>query len=168
MKISIKTKIFAGFGATLIISIVALVISYNATLSAQFLFNNLIQIDAKKVAMAKDIRFYDLTLTDCVRGLIISPGNAEDNDKYVEYLDLIIAAIDDLRKMPLSPEETKILDELKAADTQLAELETVMMDPATSRTKVLSIFQGEYSDTRKVYQERLNALTVYKRHLSAN
>lgn len=168
MRFTIRTKLFLGFGVTLLVSVIALFIAYNATVSTQSIFNKLIEVDEKKAALSKDIRFYDITLTDCVRGLIISPGNAEDTDKYAAYLDLILPAIDELRKMPLTAEETQILDDLKNADNQLAALETDMMDANTPRDKVLELFQGPYSSARKVYQEKLNAFDAIQTESIAN
>ncbi|MBZ9689840.1 methyl-accepting chemotaxis protein [Clostridium estertheticum] len=156
MRFSIKTKLLLGFGITLIISIIAMAILYYANISTKTLYNNLIQKDEYKVSLAKDIRFYDITLTDCVRGVIIDPGNKNETDKYNVYGVKIDETIKKVKNMNLSVEERKIFKTLDTNDQQLADLETKMMDSKTDRSKVLEIFNGEYNKLRKVFSDNLS------------
>ncbi len=156
MKYSIKKKLLTGFGITLIISVIALFISYRANVSTQTAYNNLISTDEHKVALVKDIRFYDITLTDCVRGVIINPGDKTELDRYDEYAVKIDEAIKSITSMDLTDNEKNIMENMDKYNQMLVDLETKMLDPKTSKNDILSIFNGDYAKYRAIFSENLN------------
>jgi methyl-accepting chemotaxis protein len=155
-KISLKLKVFSGFAVVLIISVIAGLIFYFSMRSQTVYLKSLVQEDFYQLKLANDIRFYDITLTDCVRGIIINPKDTQERDKYDHYAGLIDEAIQQAKKVANTDEEQKIFENLDKYNQALVDLETEMMDSAQDKTNVLKIFNGEYAASRKIFAENLN------------
>lgn len=156
MSFNISKKILLNFVVTFILSLIAMSISYYSNLSTKNQFNELLDSNIIKSGLAKDIRFYDITLTDCVRGVIINPGNKDEIDKYNQYAEKIDTAINQAKALSISSEEMTVFENLDKYNQKLVDLETKMMDNSTEKSEVLAIFNGEYNDLRKIFSDNLN------------
>lgn len=156
MSFNISKKILLNFVVTFILSLIAMSISYYSNLSTKNQFNELLDSNIIKSGLAKDIRFYDITLTDCVRGVIINPGNKDEIDKYNQYAEKIDTAINQAKTLSISSEEMTVFENLDKYNQKLVDLETKMMDNSTEKSEVLAIFNGEYNDLRKIFSDNLN------------
>lgn len=133
----LKTKILLGFIVSLILSLITIVIAVYSNYSIKNSYNNLIQGDVTKVELSKDIRFYDITLTDCVRGVIINSDNNEEREKYNAYALKIDDAIKNEKKLSNTAEEKELFEEIDKYNELLVELETKMLDKNTDKNEVL-------------------------------
>lgn len=156
MNFNISKKMLLNFVVTFILSLIAMSISYYSNLSTKAQFNQLLDSNIIKSGLAKDIRFYDITLTDCVRGLIINPGDKNEIDKYNQYAEKIDTAINKAKAMSTSSEEMSVFENLDTYNQKLVDLETKMMDTSTEKSEVLAIFNGDYNNLRKIFSDNLN------------
>ncbi len=156
MNFNISKKMLLNFVVTFILSLIAMSISYYSNLSTKAQFNQLLDSNIIKSGLAKDIRFYDITLTDCVRGLIINPGDKNEIDKYNQYAEKIDTAINKAKAMSTSSEEMSVFENLDTYNQKLVDLENKMMDTSTEKSEVLAIFNGEYNNLRKIFSDNLN------------
>ena len=156
MKLSIRNKLYLGFGLVMVFSIITLWILYTTNIGTKNEYSKLIQTSLKKLQLAKDARYYDLAITDCERGLIIDPGNTEELNKYNEYAGELDNTFKSIRNMKLPSEELEILDALDKNNQALIDLETKMRDPKLDKTEVLKIFNTDYKQIRMIYSNDLN------------
>lgn len=156
MNFNISKKMLLNFVVTFILSLIAMSISYYSNLSTKAQFNQLLDSNIIKSGLAKDIRFYDITLTDCVRGLIINPGDKNEIDKYNQYAEKIDTAINKAKAISTSSEEMSVFENLDTYNQKLVDLENKMMDTSTEKSEVLAIFNGEYNNLRKIFSDNLN------------
>ena len=112
MNLKLRTKISLGFSVTLIFSVITIMIALYSNYNIKSSYNKLIEVEVTKVTLAKDIRFYDITLTDCVRGVIINSNDKNELDKYDQYAIKIDDAINEEKSLSDTEEERKIFEDL--------------------------------------------------------
>lgn len=156
MKLKLGSKISIGFGITLIISLITILIALYSNQYIKSEYDKLIETDVTKVTVAKDIRFYDITLTDCVRGVIINSNDQRERDKYDQYALKIDDAIKKEKSLSNTEEEKKLFEELDEYNQLLVDLETKMLDVSTDKKEVLEIFNNDYAKYRKIFSDDLN------------
>lgn len=156
MNLKLRTKISLGFSVTLIFSVITIVIALYSNYNIKASYNKLIDVDVTKVTLAKDIRFYDITLTDCVRGVIINSNDKNELDKYDQYAIKIDDAIKEEKSLSDTDEERKIFEDLDKYNQLLVDLETKMLDANTDKKEILEIFNNDYAKYRKTFSDNLN------------
>jgi len=143
-------------GMTSIVVLFALALGF-ALLGMTYVIRTLVELTTEDIEMlltAKDIQFYDLTLTDAVRGIIIDPSDQKEFQRYNEYADRIDRAIKRMKELdPASRETFDLVDKL---NVRLVELETLMMEKAAKNPQeAVSIYRGEYSVLRDQLQSTI-------------
>ena len=156
MNFKLRTKILLGFSFTLILSLITIAMALYSNYNIKASYNKLIEVDVTKVTLAKDIRFYDITLTDCVRGVIINPNDKNEIEKYNEYTLKIDDAIKEEKSLSNTEEEINIFEDIDKYNQLLVDLETKMLDENTDKREVLEIFNNDYAKFRKIFSDNLN------------
>ena len=156
MNLKLRTKISLGFSVTLIFSVITIMIALYSNYNIKSSYNKLIEVEVTKVTLAKDIRFYDITLTDCVRGVIINSNDKNELDKYDKYAIKIDDAINEEKSLSDTEEERKIFEDLDKYNQLLIDLETKMLDANTDKKEILEIFNNDYAKFRKTFSDNLN------------
>lgn len=156
MNLKLRTKISLGFTVTLILSLITISIALYSNYNIKTSYDRLIGVDVRKVTLSKDIRFYDITLTDCVRGVIINPNDKNEIEKYNQYAVKIDDAIKEEKNLS-NTEEQKLFEEIDKYNQLLVDLETKMLDPSTDKKEILEIFNNDYAKLRKIFSDNLNA-----------
>ena len=156
MRLGIRLKVLLGFAAVLLICTISGIVAYSTIRNQMSYFEDFYQKDVYQLQLAQDIRFYDITLTDCVRGILINPSDKTERSKYEQYAGAVDQAIKKARDMADTDEKKSIFAEIDKYNQQLVDLETKMMETAEDRTSALEIFNGEYSKLRKIFSDNLN------------
>ena len=156
MNLKLRTKISLGFTVTLILSLITIAIALYSNYNIKASYDKLIAVDVRKVTLSKDIRFYDITLTDCVRGVIINSNDKSEIEKYDQYAVKIDDAIKEEKNLSSTEEERKSFEEIDKYNQLLVDLETKMLDANTDKKEVLEIFNTDYAKFRKVFSDNLN------------
>ncbi|HEY9061296.1 MAG TPA: methyl-accepting chemotaxis protein [Pseudobacteroides sp.] len=156
MIFSIRNKILLGFITVLLVCSISIIISYISIKDEITTFNNFVDKDIYAFNLAQDIRFIDLTLADCIRGIIIDPEDSTERSKYDLNAKAIDEKIEESLKYAVNSEEKNIFNENDQYNQQLIELEKKMMDPKANRTEVLNIFHGDYAKLRTLFADNLD------------
>lgn len=153
---SIRNKLLIGFTAVLAVALVAFIIIYLSLQQVMNSYQTLAEREVKKLNLAHDIQFEDLTLTDSIRGIIIEPTNQKEIDRYNEFAMKIEEDINEVKPL-LDTEETKgIFENLDQHNQTLIDLETQMIELAASdKQKTLELFNGEYAEIREIFSSQL-------------
>jgi methyl-accepting chemotaxis protein len=162
MSFNIRNKIIIGFIVVLLVCAISIVISYFSLKGQITTFNNFISEDIHAQNLAQEIRFIDLTLTDCVKGIIINPNDTAERDKYDSNAKVIDEKIKEAENSVVLSKEKQIFSENSLYNQQLIELETKMMDPNTDKTQVLIMFNSEYTKVRKLFADNLDKFQKMK------
>lgn len=155
MKLNIRNKILIGFGVTLFTCAISIVISFFAIKGNIATFDSFVKKDVYSLKLAQDIQYEDITLTDCVRGVIINPNDSSEREKYDQFAAMIDQKIKEAKKIADTEEEKRIFDENDKYNQQLVEMETKMMS-LTDKNEIMAIFNGEYAKVRQLFADNLN------------
>lgn len=157
IKASIKTKVFIGFAVVLLINIIAGIVSYSAIKSQISYFNSFVKEDVDQLRLAQDIRYYNIALADCVRGVIINPGDENEKKKYEQYTALIGDAIRKAKADANTAEEKKIFENIDLYNKTINDSGTVIMNFADLKENAMKVFNGQYSDLQKTFAGQLDS-----------
>lgn len=153
---SIRTKLLFGFTAVLTAALIAFIIIYFSLQHVMNSYETLAEQEVKKLELAHDIQFDDLTLTDSVRGIIIEPSNQAELDRYNEYAVKIEEHINEVIPLLDNEETIQIFHNLELHNQELIDLETQMMElAATDEEKTLELFNGKYAEVREIFSSQL-------------
>lgn len=155
-RMTLRRRIAFGFGLILLLGAASSLVSYAAITRQISVFQSFFDREVKAFKLAQDIRFYDITLTDCVRGLIINPDDDAERKKYDAFAGQIDSAIKEAKALADSPEKREIFDILDKNNQRLVDLETKMMDRSTPKAMVLQVFGQEYAQLRNVFSSNLD------------
>ena len=150
-----------SIGTIVLIIVLALGVAFIGMNTVNASLDDLAQKDVEALALAKDIQFYDLTLTDAVRGIIIEPNSKQEHDRYNEYASKIEQAI--TRMQELDPATKATFDEIDKLNVRLIELEDQIMKKAgVSKDQAEAIYKGEYTDLRGQLQNVMTQFVASK------
>ncbi len=149
-----SNRFILGIGLIILLFIAAIITTFSGLNFTVDMLEQLASKDIEILALAKDIQFQDLTLTDAIRGLIINPSSRQDLDIYDAYHYKINDSIKKMKQIePDSIETFNTIDNLNA---RLFELESLMISKAkTSPEESIAIYKGEYSLLRTQLQNIL-------------
>lgn len=162
-----KLKMFKRYslqisiGAIVLIFVLALGVAIFGLNTVNASLDDIAQKDLKSLALAKDIQFYDLTLTDAVRGIIIQPDNKQEYDRYNEYAAKMDEAIKSMKELDSTTKAT--FDKIDELNVRLIELEDQIMKKASvSANEAQAIYKGEYTDLREQLQTIITQFVASK------
>jgi methyl-accepting chemotaxis protein len=153
---SIRNKLFIGFGLVLLVSLIALSIVTFSLRESGKSFQSFNDSEVEKLRLVQQIQYEDITLTNAIRGIIISPDSKEEKDIYDKYGISIEKSFQEIKPLIHSAKGKELFKELDKYNVKLLDLEAQMIKlAATDSDKTLAIFNGEYAAARDSYSNNL-------------
>jgi methyl-accepting chemotaxis protein len=155
-RMSIRNKLFIGFGILFFISIVSFASVYFSLQNVGKSYKDLANLEVKKLNLAQEIQYDDLMLAASIKGIIIDPNNQVELKNYNNYAKQIEQNITEVRSLIKIERAVEIFNELDQYNGELINLETQMMELAKSDVqKTLEIYNGDYAKVREVFSNNL-------------
>src|SRR5262245_9616056 len=160
----IRTKLYLAFASMVILAVVVqavLIINLAGVRSSLESFN---AVDAKLLELADDMRYYDVTLTDAVRAILIDPTNQSIRDSYDHDLTILDSEVQQAEAMVTADEDHQLFQQLSQVVSDLAVIEIgILENPRIEDAP--DLYSGDYGDLKTQYSQLVR--TFYNRQ-SAN
>ncbi|UOE94681.1 methyl-accepting chemotaxis protein [Alkalihalobacillus sp. LMS39] len=165
---SIRNKLFVGFGTVLAVALIAFLANFFALQSVANSYQNMVELDVKKLQLAQEIQYEDLVLTNSIRGIIIDPSSVEERQRYDTYAIQLEENINEVLTLIKDPRAIEIFERLDSYNQELVELETQMMNLAGQNPEqTLAIFNGDYANVRNVFSTSLEEFKQIQQEIMA-
>lgn len=159
-------KLLIGYSGVLLIAIIAFGILFSSLKHVSNSYQNLVENDVYMLNLAYEIQYYDLATTDSLKGIIIDPYNADEQQKYTRNLAEIKDNIGKVKPLLRNERAIQIFNTLDSYGKQLASLEEIMMELAkTDQKKTMDIFHGHYAELRTVFSSNLEEFKEIQENL---
>ena len=153
---SIRNKLFLGFGIVLLISVVAFGSIFSSLQSIGDSYKNLANNEVRKLNLAQEIQYNDLMLATSMKGIIINSNDQEEIENYKYYSEQLANNIKEVRSLITIDRAIEIFEELDEYNQELVILESQMMELAkTDQEKTLEIYKSDYAKIREVFSSNL-------------
>ena len=153
MKLSLRTKLVAGFLGVLIVGTVASVAVVSMMLRSVSQLQRVIEHDGVMAAKAMDVRYAMLEMSDAMRGYLIDPTNQAEWARKLTADSTMAVRVDELRALQPSAEILAKVERAREFDVRtLNRLENEVLElvKAKKRDEALEKFNGEYLAARGV------------------
>ena len=154
MKLTIRNKLYLGFGNIVVLNIIMQIILLLNLNGIANTFQEFINVEIKLSHLAEDIRYYDATLTDAVRAVLIDPTDQTNYDRYNADATSLDGVIAEATTLATSEEERQIFQKIGEVNVSLIEIETQLLEnPNIEQARAL--YRGEYGVLKAQYAEQV-------------
>jgi methyl-accepting chemotaxis protein len=104
--------------------------------------------------LANDARYFDATLTDYVRAIVLDPENKAAYDSYNRDAAALDKTLTEAQTLATTETDRQIFLMLDKVNRQLVEFETSLMTKP-DRDRAVSLYRGEYGKLKTQYAEQI-------------
>jgi methyl-accepting chemotaxis protein len=160
---NIRRKLYLGFAIVLAFVITAQVISLVNLASIDAAFQDFERVQLKLAILADDIRYYDATLTDAVRAIIIDPQDKTHVERYNRDAEALDKALIDAEALATTAEDKQIFAAIAKDNVRMVEIERELIDKP-DLLKAVEYYRGEYGQLKTSYA---NQVGLFYQHQQA-
>lgn len=154
---TIRTKLYFGFTALIALSVVAQIVIWINITSTDHAFRTFSDVDTRLLQLSGDIRYYDASLTDAVRGILIDPEDRSLYTRYESELAALDGALAEVQTLLTTQEDLVIFRTLGEINAGLADLEVQILENPDI-TQARELYRGEYGRLKAAYAEQVALL----------
>lgn len=163
---SIKKKLILSFVMVLLVAIIAFSFTFFSLQTIGKSYNHLAENEVKKLALAHEIQYHDLLLSDAVKNILIDPSNMEAFDLYNKEADELEDFIKEVRTLIVNERAVEIFNELDQYNRDLVDLETQIISLARSNhERAVELYGAEYSEIRGAFSSLLEEFKLLQTRL---
>jgi signal transduction histidine kinase len=151
---SIRTKFFLSFGTifVLVTLVAGIILSNLSSISNEF--QNLKDTESRLTALADDIRYYDVTLTDAVRAYLIDPKDQAAYDQYYADAAALDQALIEAQEIAKTSEDRQIFENINTVNIELVEIEEQLLASPDLEAAV-ALYRGRYGELKAEYSSNV-------------
>ncbi|WP_172844449.1 methyl-accepting chemotaxis protein [Tumebacillus algifaecis] len=156
MKLTIRQKLLLGLGSSLLFTILSAWLMFISLDRVKMTFEEYADLNARKLSLAQEIQYKDLSRSFSVRGLLLSPNNLTEQKRYAQDLEEIIQLATEIEPLLSTAPEKEIFEDLNQKADSLDSLETQIIDLSSTDLSLATVmYEGEYTLTHKLFADKL-------------
>lgn len=151
---TIRNKLYLSFGAIVLLTVIVQIILLNNLSGVENTFQSFIDSEVKLSQLASDIRYYDSTLTDAVRAVIIDPDATSNYTRYDTDAAALDKTLAEAIKLSPSADDRAIFERINTINGDLVNIETQLLNtPDIDQAR--SEYRGDYGVLKAEYAQQV-------------
>ncbi len=151
---TIRNKLYLSFGSLVLITVVVQLILLNNLAGVENSFKNFVNVEVHLSQLASDIRYYDASLTDAVRAVLIDPESTANFARYDSDATALDATIAEAVAKSPSNEDRQIFERIGTINVSLIEIEKQLLaNPNIEQARAL--YRGDYGVLKTEFAQQV-------------